>query len=301
MPLRRDGTSTTAPEALISTILPTSTLNFQAFAARTWDSQVENADDARFVSMNYRGVKYWARLKFLDVEEQFDPAVGFINRRSGLEGFRRYDLYARYRPRPKFANIRYMSIGPEAQIFTDRDNKVKYWTVELSTFAIFNTGDYWRFELKRTRDVVDEEFSPSARHEDVTIPPIPTPSRHLPRARVPADPENCAPASPLKLAHTTREDATRFARKALFAPLVNCLMNWNIRATGSDFRRVILTSTHSAIACSTPFPQTFLSNSLCSGTTTKNLQARIFSSTTGIAPAATSFSSSTAPMAPNRP
>ena len=149
---------------------PTSTLNFQAFVARTWDSQVEHADDARFVSMNYRGIKYWARLKFLDVEEQFDPAVGFINRRSGLEGFRRYDLYARYRPRPKFANIRYMSIGPEAQIFTDQNNNVKYWTAELSTFAIFNTGDYWRFELKRTYDVVDEAFSPSARREDVSIP-----------------------------------------------------------------------------------------------------------------------------------
>ncbi len=150
---------------------PTPNLNFQAFAARTWDSQIGDADDARFVSMNYRGSRYWARLKFLDVEEQFEPAMGFINRRSGLKGFRRYDLYARYRPRPKFGNIRYVSMGPEAQVFTDRDNNVKYWTAELSVFAIFNTGDYWRFELKRTRDVVDETFFPSARREDVSIPP----------------------------------------------------------------------------------------------------------------------------------
>ena len=150
---------------------PTPNLNFQAFAARTWDSQIDEADDARFLAMNYRGTLYWARLKFLDVEDQFEPAVGFINRRSGLDGFRRYDLYARYRPRPNFGNIRYISMGPEAQVFTDRDNNVKYWTAELSIFAIFNTGDYWRIEMTRTRDVVDETFYPSARRDDVGIPP----------------------------------------------------------------------------------------------------------------------------------
>ena len=150
---------------------PTPNLNFQAFAARTWDSELGVADDARFASMNYRGTTYWARLKFLDVEDRFEPAVGFINRRSGLDGFRRYDLYARYRPRPNFGNIRYISMGPEAQVFTDRDNRVKYWTAELSIFAMFNTGDYWRFELTRTRDVVDETFYPSDRRDDLGIPP----------------------------------------------------------------------------------------------------------------------------------
>ena len=55
---------------------PTPNLNFQAFAARTWDSQIGEADDARFLAMNYRGTLYWVRLKFLDVEDQFETRGG---------------------------------------------------------------------------------------------------------------------------------------------------------------------------------------------------------------------------------
>ena len=149
---------------------PTDKLNFQGFVARTWDSNSNDADDARWAYVNYRGNRYWARLRYLDVEDQFEPAVGFVNRRSGLEGFRRYDTYFRIRPRPKFGNIRYMSIGPEFEVVTDRNNDVKYWKAELSWWTIFNTGDYWQNQLERTYDVVEESFSPSSRHSEIEIP-----------------------------------------------------------------------------------------------------------------------------------
>ena len=150
---------------------PTRDLNFQAFVARTWDSEVGDADDARFLSLNYRGRKFWTRLKYLDVEDQFEPEVGFVNRRSGLEGFKRYDLYARWRPSPNFGNVRYMSIGPEAQVITDRNNDVKFWVAELSWFTSFNTGDFWSIQVERTHDIVNEEFTPSDRRDDVVVPP----------------------------------------------------------------------------------------------------------------------------------
>ncbi|MDP6039024.1 MAG: DUF5916 domain-containing protein, partial [Candidatus Latescibacteria bacterium] len=44
---------------------PNSKLNFQAFAARTWDSQLGRVGNAAFAFMNYRGKSYWARLKVL--------------------------------------------------------------------------------------------------------------------------------------------------------------------------------------------------------------------------------------------
>ena len=149
---------------------PTRNLNFQAFAARTWDSTIDDADDARFAMMNYRGRDYWARFKILDVEDQFEPAVGFVNRRGDLDGFRRYDIYLRARPRPDLPGVRYMSIGPEAQILTDRDNNVKFWTAEMSWFTSFNTGDFWSIQSETTHDVVDEAFAPSDRRADIEIP-----------------------------------------------------------------------------------------------------------------------------------
>ena len=149
---------------------PTRNLNFQAFTSATWDSEVDDTDAAHFAMMNFRGTKYWLRTKYLEVEDNFDPAVGFVNRRKGLEGFRRYDLYARWRPKPDIGSVRYMSIGPEAQVITDRDNNVKYWTAELSWFTSFNTGDFLSMQAVRTHDVVDEAFSPSDRRDDIVIP-----------------------------------------------------------------------------------------------------------------------------------
>ncbi len=150
---------------------PTSRLNFQGFAARTWDSQLNKTGNAAFAFMNYRGLKYWARLKVLDVDENFEPAVGFVNRRKGLVGLRRYDVYARWRPKSIFESVRYMSIGPEFQLFTDRNNKAKYWVGELSWYTLFNSGDAWRIQVKRLYDVVDKPFTPSDRRQDVIIPP----------------------------------------------------------------------------------------------------------------------------------
>jgi hypothetical protein len=149
---------------------PTRNLNFQAFTARTFDSEIDDADDARFAMMNYRGRDYWARLKFLEVEDQFEPAVGFVNRRGDLDAFRRYDVYLRARPRPNWRGVRYLSIGPELQILTDRDNNVKFWTAELSWFTSFNTGDFWSVQSETTHDIVDEAFSPSDRRDDIEIP-----------------------------------------------------------------------------------------------------------------------------------
>ena len=76
---------------------PTSELNLQGFVARTWDSTLGN-DNAGFIFLNYRGSKYWARAKYYDIGERFEPGVGFVNRRGDLDGLRRYYFYGRWRP-----------------------------------------------------------------------------------------------------------------------------------------------------------------------------------------------------------
>ncbi len=150
-------------------------LSFQGFYARTWDSELDDADDARYVSASYSGTVTSARFRVLDVEERFQPAVGFVNRRGDLDGFRQYDAQTRVRPRPENnVGIRYVSIGPELQVVTDRDNNVKFWSAELSCWTNFNTGDWWRMELAHTHDVVDEAFEPSRKYEDEVSVPVGT-------------------------------------------------------------------------------------------------------------------------------
>ncbi|HAA75552.1 TPA: hypothetical protein DCE37_10555 [Candidatus Latescibacteria bacterium] len=149
----------------------TEELNFQGFYARTWDSEIGDSDDARYVSMDYSGTLAAFRARLLDVEESFEPAVGFVNRRGDLEGFRQYDLSARVRPRPENdMGIRYLSIGPQFQMVTDRNNNVKNWSFEVSWWTNFNTGDWWRMEFSHTHDVVDESFEPSKKRDDIAIP-----------------------------------------------------------------------------------------------------------------------------------
>jgi len=151
----------------------TEEFSIQGFYARTWDSEIDDADDARYLSVDYSGSFASFRGRVLDVEDNFEPAVGFVNRRGDLDAFRQYDIRTRLRPRPASGNsmnIRYLSIGPEFQMVTDKDNDVKFWQASLSWWTNFNTGDWWRMEVEHTHDVVDEAFEPSRRRDDVAVP-----------------------------------------------------------------------------------------------------------------------------------
>ena len=105
------------------------------------------------------------------MEDQFEPAVGFVNRRRGLDGFRRYNVRTRVRPRPKpnRMHVRYLSIGPELQVVTNRQDEVKFWRARASWWTQYNSERWTRFEVERTHDVIDEAFQPSSR-ENFEIP-----------------------------------------------------------------------------------------------------------------------------------
>jgi hypothetical protein len=134
---------------------PTPALNVQGFVARTWDSDMTKGGNAFWGRFNYQGPVWEVRAVYQDVDDFFQPEAGYVNRRSGLEAFRRYEGRVRARPRPDISNIRYISTGPEFKVFTDRRNNVKFAEVELDLWTQFNTGDWYRTEVTWERDVVD--------------------------------------------------------------------------------------------------------------------------------------------------
>jgi hypothetical protein len=148
---------------------PTHELNIQGFYARTWDSNIGATDDASFGRIDYTGSKYSARMTYLNIEDQFIPEVGFVNRRRGLDGFRRYEGQAYILPRPGFWNIRSTRIGPEVQVITDQQNNLHFWSAEFDISTQFNSSDRLGLSLKQTYDKVIEAFQPSKR-KNIDIP-----------------------------------------------------------------------------------------------------------------------------------
>ena len=149
---------------------PTTTINFQGFYARTWDSAITDVDDARFFQARYSGSRLATVFKVIDIEENFRPRAGYVNRRSGLLGLRRYAMENRLRFQPNGKYVRYISIGPRTRVFTDRDNNVKFWDSQLSWYTRVKWGDYIKFVATRTHDVVERTFRPSKKRRNIIIP-----------------------------------------------------------------------------------------------------------------------------------
>ena len=66
-------------------------------------------------------------------------------------------------------HVRYLSIGPELQVVTNRQDEVKFWRARASWWTQYNSERWTRFEVERTHDVIDEAFQPSSR-ENFEIP-----------------------------------------------------------------------------------------------------------------------------------
>jgi hypothetical protein len=149
---------------------PTNILNFQGFYARTWDPAIGDTDDARFLQATYSGAVYSGTVKFMDVEENFEPKAGYVNRRAGLRGLRRYEGDMRARIPSNIGLFQYYLFSPRARFITDRNNNVKFWDVRIAEYTRFRTGDWYRLVLTRTHDVVERTFKPSKKRPHIIIP-----------------------------------------------------------------------------------------------------------------------------------
>lgn len=148
---------------------PNTSINVQAFAARTWDSTLD-AGSAAWGRVDYRGSLVDWRAIVLDVENSFEPEVGFVNRRDDLEGFRRYEGRFRIEPRPRAWGINSVQFGADARALTDRDNNLKNAQASLGVGIENYTSDDFDLEVNWERDEVTEPFTPSDRNEGIVVP-----------------------------------------------------------------------------------------------------------------------------------
>ena len=150
---------------------PTTSINVQAFYARTWDSVLRDSSDARYFRAAYSGAKYAGVISVLDVADNFSPEVGYVNRRRGLRGFQRYEFNMSYLPRPKAFRIRNLRFTPNVQVISDGKGAIPFWRARLDGVIAFQSSDRILGRVERIRDVVIRSFPPSQKRPEVAIPP----------------------------------------------------------------------------------------------------------------------------------
>ena len=110
----------------------------------------------------------------LEIQEHFDPALGFVPR----SDIRRYEGAVELQPRPDVASVRQLEFGLGTQVFTDTDGELETWNTEFQPFGVFfESGDAFRFELEHTHDelaapflILDQDGDGIVDPDDVEIP-----------------------------------------------------------------------------------------------------------------------------------
>jgi hypothetical protein len=117
---------------------------------------VTGGNNAYGVTVDYPNDRWSGSLDIREVQEQFNPAVGFVNRR----GYRSYLPSIAFGPRPSgHRYIRRFEFGSEVEIITDPQNRLLERTVDLTLLNVqFHSQDNFAVAVEPTRVVLDEPF-----------------------------------------------------------------------------------------------------------------------------------------------
>jgi hypothetical protein len=95
-------------------------------------------------------------MRFKEVQEAYDPAVGFTPRR----GFREWSPEISWRPRLEgHPFVRGFDLGAEMELNTNLHNQLVDRNIQLTPFQVeFHSGDSVEFQLFRQDEHLDEDF-----------------------------------------------------------------------------------------------------------------------------------------------
>jgi hypothetical protein len=89
-------------------------------------------------------------LAYTEIGEDFDPALGFVERK----GIKKYSGSFDYSPRPR-TNIRQLGVGLHPTIYTDLDGNIESERIHATLFRVeWESGDSIDFDVKQQREVL---------------------------------------------------------------------------------------------------------------------------------------------------
>ena len=153
---------------------PTREINVQGLWSRTFDSDITDfytanvgsqaapKSNAFFIGGDWRTNLFRADGSYTDIGEDFNPEVGYIQRRD----IRRFRGDASYTPWPGKFGIREIQIGPEIDLVLTQENELETQEITFDTRFEFETGEDLGFQVKNTTENLDRNF----RIQGVNIP-----------------------------------------------------------------------------------------------------------------------------------
>ena len=146
------------------TYRPTDSLDVRGLWAGTFEADVTGENNALYLGSTWRNRDFRLEGLYMDIDENFNPAVGFIRR----EGIRRVNGQMRYSPRLGKFGIRQIYTGPEFDFILNQDNQLETQEITLTNYFRFESGAYIGFLPKRTTEHLDEDFEI---RDGIIIPP----------------------------------------------------------------------------------------------------------------------------------
>jgi hypothetical protein len=142
----------------------------QIFTGNFWvqqsdSSNLQGDDMALGVRLEMPNDRIRAYLSGEEIQENFNPALGFVNR----TGIRRYTTGVRYRNRPDEGYWRSINQRIDFSQVTDMNGQVlSQFTLIRPIFMQSHDNDFWLVDIERNREVVLESFDLFGR---LNIPP----------------------------------------------------------------------------------------------------------------------------------
>ena len=138
-------------------------LKLRGFLARTWTPDADGNQFAHHLEVEHQTTDTQTRLSYLDVEENFNPEIGFVPRND----IRQFRVTARYRPWPQTDWIRRFSLGPRVVYLMNRANELQTRNAEYSAFVNLEIGDWIGVRVRNRFERLDEPFEI---HKKIEIP-----------------------------------------------------------------------------------------------------------------------------------
>ena len=131
--------------------------NFVATAWGLWaDTEgVHDGELAYGAAVSYPNDRLSWFASFAEVQDNFDPALGFVQRRD----IRRYSAGTTFQPRPEDSAVRRYEFSIDTDLFTTTNDVVETWEMEIQPFGVeFESGDGFRIEIEQAHDELFESF-----------------------------------------------------------------------------------------------------------------------------------------------
>ncbi len=129
-------------------------LQVNSFVAKTATPGKDGRDLSYFGRIAYRDPAWNLYLNYLDVQENFNPEVGFVQR----TGIKTTKAHFNPTPRPAKWNIRVMDPMFVLTYTTDQQNRLVYRQQHFMTMATFDDGSSANVIYQRNLDVLDAPF-----------------------------------------------------------------------------------------------------------------------------------------------